>query len=410
MGAYSQLKLMLWKNVVLRLRQPVILALELLWPITVFLLVLLLRKIVPPIAQETCYYNARALPSAGGLHVLQSLICNVENKCLNQSMYEDIPSYPGSRVSELVDNLSPLVKDPSILSVVKSLPVLAGILRPLESLFDDESVQMLLDKGIPFVDVVRSSRQTRHVLLKETNMTDETVDLLFQSRINIPSVFHFLGTNHRTLECDVKTLRMFLIVENDRDLLEIFNSLCPISEVAVQNLKKEFQSSLDYGRIVDLVSNVLAKLGLKDVGFAGKQVAGMISAFVDIAAGVPPEFTASMMSVKDLVNDVTDGGVDLGLVKNVWSDFSQLVPLQKRKSVDDVIKLIAGNTEQHGSGDASMDAPLSRRVQPFDKGTVAKLLNSTLELASMLQGSASSDSGLVGFLRSMLDFDGGTTL
>ncbi|KAH7961130.1 hypothetical protein HPB52_003001 [Rhipicephalus sanguineus] len=46
---------------------------------------------------ERGYYNARALPSAGGLPVLQSLICNVDNKCLNKSSYEEIPTYPGSR-------------------------------------------------------------------------------------------------------------------------------------------------------------------------------------------------------------------------------------------------------------------------------------------------------------------------
>ncbi|KAH8009574.1 hypothetical protein HPB51_018267 [Rhipicephalus microplus] len=104
MGACSQLKLVLWKNIVLRLRQPVILALELLWPLTIFLLVLFLRKVVPPVSQETCYYNARALPSAGGLPVLQSLICNVDNKCLNESSYEEIPTYPGSRTRDAQTN------------------------------------------------------------------------------------------------------------------------------------------------------------------------------------------------------------------------------------------------------------------------------------------------------------------
>ncbi|KAL3223912.1 hypothetical protein MRX96_026987 [Rhipicephalus microplus] len=97
MGACSQLKLVLWKNIVLRLRQPVILALELLWPLTIFLLVLL-----PTEGRSSSYYNARALPSAGGLPVLQSLICNVDNKCLNESSYEEIPTYPGSRINKLV--------------------------------------------------------------------------------------------------------------------------------------------------------------------------------------------------------------------------------------------------------------------------------------------------------------------
>ncbi|OQR67995.1 hypothetical protein BIW11_13187, partial [Tropilaelaps mercedesae] len=91
----EQLRLVVWKNILLRRRRPVILSLEVLWPITIFGLLVALRLVLPANYQEACYYNARALPSAGGLSLIQGLICNIDNQCLNRTQYEDIPTYPG---------------------------------------------------------------------------------------------------------------------------------------------------------------------------------------------------------------------------------------------------------------------------------------------------------------------------
>ena len=45
----------------------------------------------------TCYFHARANPSAGMFPFAQSMMCNLNNYCYNQSQHEDIPTFPGSR-------------------------------------------------------------------------------------------------------------------------------------------------------------------------------------------------------------------------------------------------------------------------------------------------------------------------
>ncbi|XP_077555605.1 uncharacterized protein LOC144169991 isoform X2 [Haemaphysalis longicornis] len=409
MGACSQLKLVLWKNIVLRLRQPVILALELLWPITIFLIVLLLRKAFPPVNQETCHYNARALPSAGGLPVLQSLICNVDNKCLNKSSYQEIPTYPGSRIHELVHDLSPLLRDNSILSVIKALPVLADILRPLEGLFADEMTQRLLGKGLPLMDVIGNKRYARSVFLSRTNMTPETVDQLLESRINIPAVLHTLGMNAKQglkQECHVETIASYIMPDDPRVLQAVADSLCAMSEESQKDLMKDLQSAFDYGKIMSLLSHVVKSLGLDDFSFSIQQVAGMVTAFVNIGDAMPSDFSGSLDGLRDLIEDLSDPRLNANLLEAVWDDVGQVVPNPQKKLVNTVIKWITGATTHDGHlGFAPHKASLQAGLQVTTEGTLGEVLHSAVKFVNDLQSPSSSGSKASRFFRALFTFD-----
>ncbi|KAH7966489.1 hypothetical protein HPB49_016839 [Dermacentor silvarum] len=390
MGACSQLKLVLWKNIVLRLRQPVILALELLWPLTIFLLVLLLRKVVPPVSQETCYYNARALPSAGGLPLLQSLICNVDNKCLNKSSYEEIPTYPGSRINELVQDLSPLLQDESILSVIKSLPVLADLLRPLEALFQDETTQKLLGKGLPLTDVIGNKRHARSILLGHTNMTPETVDALLESRINVPAVLHVLASSLKqksSHECNVDTLSSYIMLKDAGVLQAVAGSLCNMSKENQVNLMKELQSVFDYGKVMNLVSQVVKSLGLDDFSLSMEKVGGMVTAFGSISEQMPSDFSGSLEALRALIQDFTDQQLNVDLLKAVWDDVGQVVPSPEKELVNTIMEWISGSKDHTGD-----------------------VLNTAVKLVNDLQSPSGSGSKASRFFQALFNFDKSTTI
>ncbi|XP_075745344.1 uncharacterized protein LOC119178525 [Rhipicephalus microplus] len=413
MGACSQLKLVLWKNIVLRLRQPVILALELLWPLTIFLLVLLLRKVVPPVSQETCYYNARALPSAGGLPVLQSLICNVDNKCLNESSYEEIPTYPGSRINKLVQDLSPLLQDESILSVIKSLPVLADLLGPLEALFQDDTTQKLLGKGLPLTDVVANKRYARSVLLSNTNMTPETVDALLESRINVPAVLHVLGSGMKRKsrrDCNVDTLSSYIMLEDARVLQTVADSLCSLSHEQQENLMKELQSVFDYGKVMKLVSQVVKSLGLDDFSLAMEKVGGMVTAFGSISEQMPSDFSGSLDALRALIQDFTDQQLNVDLLKAVWDDVGQVVPSPERELVNTIMEWISGSTGQIGPPNYGLDTPVSTSTPPSREGTLGNVLNTAVKLVNDFQSPSGPESKAGRFFHTLFGFDKSTTI
>lgn len=397
----------------LRLRQPVILALELLWPLTIFLLVLLLRKVVPPVSQETCYYNARALPSAGGLPLLQSLICNVDNKCLNKSSYEEIPTYPGSRINELVQDLSPLLQDESILSVIKSLPVLADLLRPLEALFQDETTQKLLGKGLPLTDVIGNKRHARSILLGHTNMTPETVDALLESRINVPAVLHVLASSLKqksSHECNVDTLSSYIMLKDVGVLQAVAGSLCNMSKENQVNLMKELQSVFDYGKVMNLVSQVVKSLGLDDFSLSMEKVGGMVSAFGSISEQMPSDFSGSLEALRALIQDFTDQQLNVDLLKAVWDDVGQVVPSPEKELVNTIMEWISGSKDHTGPPNFGLEADISKSTPSSREGTLGDVLNTAVKLVNDLQSPSGSGSKASRFFQALFNFDKSTTI
>ncbi|XP_073988191.1 phospholipid-transporting ATPase ABCA1-like isoform X9 [Rhodnius prolixus] len=76
-----QLRLILWKNVILRKRQKVKLFIELLWPLMIFLFLMSFRSRGLRKEVHECHFTQKALPSAGFLPFLQSFICTYNNTC-----------------------------------------------------------------------------------------------------------------------------------------------------------------------------------------------------------------------------------------------------------------------------------------------------------------------------------------
>eukprot|EP00118_Oscarella_pearsei_P002785 m.11554 g.11554 ORF g.11554 m.11554 type:complete len:2446 (+) comp23502_c1_seq1:90-7427(+) len=71
-----KLGLLLWKNFTLKRRQPIVLVIELAWPVVLLLVMLIVRKDYPPRNEGPFYFAPRALPSAGLVPFLQGIVCD----------------------------------------------------------------------------------------------------------------------------------------------------------------------------------------------------------------------------------------------------------------------------------------------------------------------------------------------
>ncbi|KAM9650814.1 LOW QUALITY PROTEIN: ATP-binding cassette sub-family A member 13 [Trichechus inunguis] len=83
--AGRQFKALLWKNWLCRLRHPVLFLAEFLWPCILFMILTILRFQEPPRHRESCYLQARDLPSRGVFPFVQGLLCNTGSQCRNTS-------------------------------------------------------------------------------------------------------------------------------------------------------------------------------------------------------------------------------------------------------------------------------------------------------------------------------------
>ncbi|XP_060221645.1 ATP-binding cassette sub-family A member 13 isoform X2 [Meriones unguiculatus] len=83
--AWRQFQALLWKNWLCRLRHPVLSLAEFFWPCILFMILTVLRFQEPPRHRESCYLQARDLPSRGVLPFVQALLCNTGSSCRNIS-------------------------------------------------------------------------------------------------------------------------------------------------------------------------------------------------------------------------------------------------------------------------------------------------------------------------------------
>ncbi|NXF38927.1 ABCA1 protein, partial [Nyctibius bracteatus] len=96
MAVGTQLGLLLWKNFTYRRRQRIQLAIEILWPLFLFFILISVRQSHPPFMQHECHFPNKALPSAGTLPWLQGIVCNLNNPCFRHPTAGEAPGVVGN--------------------------------------------------------------------------------------------------------------------------------------------------------------------------------------------------------------------------------------------------------------------------------------------------------------------------
>uniref|UniRef100_A0A6Q2Z807 P-type phospholipid transporter n=1 Tax=Esox lucius TaxID=8010 RepID=A0A6Q2Z807_ESOLU len=81
MGTISQVRLLLWKNWIIRKRQKIRFFMEIMWPVVLFMGLVWLRRANPLYRQHECHFPNKAMPSSGILPWIQGIFCNANNPC-----------------------------------------------------------------------------------------------------------------------------------------------------------------------------------------------------------------------------------------------------------------------------------------------------------------------------------------
>ncbi|PAV79303.1 hypothetical protein WR25_16809 isoform B [Diploscapter pachys] len=78
---WRQFRWLLWKNILVKKRQKVWLTIEVFGPITFFIILALIRTKDFTVIFPQCHYDSKALPSAGLLPFMHSMLCSISNEC-----------------------------------------------------------------------------------------------------------------------------------------------------------------------------------------------------------------------------------------------------------------------------------------------------------------------------------------
>nr|CDS31148.1 ATP binding cassette sub family A [Hymenolepis microstoma] len=155
-GFFFHYRLLLWKTIILRIREPWFILFELLLPVVLIVVVVGLRFAQMPQPYPPCHLVSQPLPSMGFLPYMRGVICNFNNTCSPhdveyQSRSNIVPSwlsYFKNQNSNALSDSSPIVTNVAKLDSLNSTPDW----KFLSNALCDESILQMLDSVLSDTD------------------------------------------------------------------------------------------------------------------------------------------------------------------------------------------------------------------------------------------------------------------
>ncbi|KPI98297.1 ATP-binding cassette sub-family A member 13 [Papilio xuthus] len=201
MAASRQLRLLLWKDYLIRKRNPITLA-GVVWGTVVVMSLYIVRINVDNQDYPTCQFPARALPSAGVMTFLQSFICSVNNECSPMDEYEEIPSYSKSKLTQIKQQFAPLFSNSSLLGTASSMPDALKLLATLSDVADVPNFVYIAKHGLRVKELFRNPDRVKRYLQKEIELGEPLTNSLMDSALS----FEGLGNMYYKLTKDERML------------------------------------------------------------------------------------------------------------------------------------------------------------------------------------------------------------
>ncbi|XP_032568013.1 phospholipid-transporting ATPase ABCA7 [Chiroxiphia lanceolata] len=291
----TQLGLLLWKNFTYRRRQRIQLAIEILWPLFLFLILISVRRSHPPFKQHECHFPNKALPSAGTLSWLQGIICNMNNPCFRHPTAGEAPgvvgNFDGSILSRLLSEARQVLLRSEGQRLLRSFSRLLPALRRLRESGNQR-------EALPVREYLREDETFSRFLRTNTSLAPALVDELMGARLS-PRIFSLAGIRLplKALVCNASELGAFLAGGDAASTQRLQRGLCALPGPQLRAMEGSFLSQLDFPRLV--VEQLSSDVG----GIVGTVEA--LGTFLRDAASLMEEIS-SMTSLAELRRELED--------------------------------------------------------------------------------------------------------
>nr|XP_033770847.1 phospholipid-transporting ATPase ABCA1-like [Geotrypetes seraphini] len=246
MGCLDQLELLLWKNFTLRKRQKVRLIVEILWPLFLFLILVAVRNTNQPIHQEQCHYRNKAMPSAGILPWIQTILCNMNNLCLNYPTPGEAPGQVNNFESSLLNaglrDLQNLVSRPTDFILYQNIWKEANEWI----LFLEQLNQTTAERTVPLKDIWKNN-ETFTAYLKEKLYVPEAIISSIKFASIMPKKV-MLTSNNASLQhivCNKSELKEYVKFNSSEELAIFQNISCSLSTEEMKTASDIFLKNID---------------------------------------------------------------------------------------------------------------------------------------------------------------------
>ncbi|XP_033733256.1 uncharacterized protein LOC117322444 [Pecten maximus] len=292
MGVLKQLGQLLWKNVILRRREPHVLLLEILWPLLIFGIVAVVRHGTPGNKRTTCSYADRALPSSGMLPFIQSTVCSLQNPCEAQETVQQRQT-SAARLTSMVSDLQPYITSGASVQALQTLDSSVKVIQGISSLIspsntsDENALPGLLNSlgndTFTVKKLVKDSAEVKRLLVDELKiMSAEVADAFLNAQVDVLTIFQSVGNiDLRYIVCTTEELKKYMIFGESVNVSVISDQLCAIDVDKIPAITDIVQSQLDIAAIIRAAKTLTAFTQTYELGDALEDIASM----VDILSG-----------------------------------------------------------------------------------------------------------------------------
>ncbi|XP_053616440.1 uncharacterized protein ldd [Plodia interpunctella] len=283
MAGAQQLRLLLWKDYLIRKRKLITL-IGVAWAVAVMLSLYIVRINVDNQDFPTCSFPARALPSAGLLTFLQSFICGVNNECLPMDQFEEIPTYEDSKLTQLQRKFSPLLYNETVLVTAGTVPDALKLLSTLSDIADQPTFVDISKNGLRVEDLFKRPERTKRTIAVELDLPDEVVDGLMSSDINFQGVFK--GALDR---CSAQSISNIINMTDDKQIGILVEKLCTLSDDQLQKIAVKLLMEVNFEKYIAMAGEMYFKLsGDSRLSRLGNTLSALLH-MLKIESFLPPE-------------------------------------------------------------------------------------------------------------------------
>ncbi|KFO81597.1 ATP-binding cassette sub-family A member 1, partial [Cuculus canorus] len=242
-----QLGLLLWKNFTYRRRQRIQLAIEILWPLFLFFILISVRQSHPPFKQHECHFPNKALPSAGTLPWLQGIICNLNNPCFRHPTAGEAPgvvgNFDGSILSRLLAEFQQVLLRSNGQRLLRSFGQVMPILRQLRDSGAQRRAQLVRD-------YLGEDETFSRFLRTNTSLPPALVDELMGAWLS-PRILSLIGTRRplKAVVCSALELGSFLMGDDPASTQRLQQGLCALPSPQLHAMEGSFLSQVDLPRL-----------------------------------------------------------------------------------------------------------------------------------------------------------------
>ncbi|XP_014662055.1 PREDICTED: retinal-specific ATP-binding cassette transporter-like [Priapulus caudatus] len=271
MAYWRTLKLLLWKNFVLRKRQKIRLVVELVWPLVLFLILVWVKQAKQDELKtfyHNCHFESKAMPSAGVGTWVQSQICTYNNTCHEYPVQKDRNRNDtmGILAESLFVDLSGIAEDRGT-DIFRLLLLNQDVekLRTLSGKIDNVTA-IVPAEGIVVEKLMLEPSALRDLVTSEgIPLSSSTVDAVMASRLN-PLAFAkdpndaiaAFSRDPRSTLCNATVLAHYLVFPDEATGQAVSDDSCTLTDDQLVVMATEFFVQLNTTAVIEQMSVMVA--------------------------------------------------------------------------------------------------------------------------------------------------------